>query len=667
VSVTTLPWTRPVDWRYPVIIGLIVLAVALSFLARSNPLVVFPRGWQLDLATPFGDFLKYLAREFQIGPVRFSALTRGIGWLVSQPFELLAGLLAEGFSFYRQNAPTIEIPPLPWTGIAGVLCFLGYWYGSRLLAFGMGLSFLSFAVLGLWESAMLTLASVTISVVLGGAGGLFLGILGYRSERLNAMLQPVYDIMQTLPLFSYLVPMILFFGFGPVASLMATIVFAMPPMARVTTEALHALPRSISEFGEIAGCTRRQLTWLVRVPASRKLLLLGLNQVIMLSLAVVIVASLIGAGGLGGDVLRALKSMRIGDAVASGFAITLIAIMLDRLSFAIALKRPHHEEAELSPLRRNGLLLGCVAILGLSVLLSFVLPFFHQWPEALTVSLGRFGNGAVQWVGTHFDTQIGFVRDTTIVWLLKPVKIFFLTVPWSSFVIAVGVAGWLLGGWRLAILGVSIFLAIALLGYWKKAMLSLYLVILSVGGAMVVGFLLGVWAGLSKPVNRVLTVLIDILQTLPTFVYLIPVVMIFSIGDFPAFVAIVLYALAPAIRYTSAGIRCVAPNLIEGARMSGCTQTQVTAFVRLPLALPTIMLGLNQVVMMAFGMLVITALVGTRGLEEVTLVAIAKVAPGDGLLAGLGIAGMAIVCDRYLRALNGKIAYHLGLPASHRP
>jgi glycine betaine/proline transport system permease protein len=120
--------------------------------------------------------------------------------------------------------------------------------------------------------------------------------------------------------------------------------------------------------------------------------------------------------------------------------------------------------------------------------------------------------------------------------------------------------------------------------------------------------------------------------------------------------------VAPGIRYPAAGLRGVRPGLLEGARLSGCTPWRLVWQVMVPLALPTILLGLNQVIMMAFGMLVITALVGTRGLEETTLVAISRVNPGDGLLAGLSIAGMAIVFDRLVKAINRRLAHQLGLP-----
>ncbi|MEO1200863.1 MAG: ABC transporter permease subunit, partial [Pseudomonadota bacterium] len=591
-----------------------------------------------------------------------SQMTRSVGWLVAQPFDLMRGLLADGFTFYRDDHPPIEIPPLPWLAIAMVWTLIAWRFGSTPLAVLTGITFVYFAVFDLWQSAMMTLASVMIAVVIGTIGGILLGLWGYRSRTANAVLQPLYDIMQTLPLFSYLVPMILFFGFGPIAALMATVIFALPPMARVTTQALRDVPASIKEFGQLSGCTRFQLNGLVLLPAARKKLLLGVNQVIMLSLAVVIIASLIGAGGLGGDVLRALKSLKLADAALAGAAITLMAIMLDRLSYAIAMRRPTHDTGHKSWHQQHFLLLACSCVLLATMVLSPLVPALHTWPESYTLSPGRMVNDAVQWFGTTFKAELAAVRDSTIVYILRPTKTLFLDVPWLVVVLGVGMAGFALGGWRLFALGSGIFLTIAVLGYWDKAMISLYLVFLAIIFAMIIGFMLGLVAGLSTRANAVLMTLVDFLQTLPTFVYLIPVVMLFSIGDFPAFLAIVLYAIAPAIRYTAAGLRGTPQNLVDGARMSGCSRGQVMTLVNLPLALPTVLLGLNQVVMMSFGMLVVTALIGTRGLEEITLAAIARVDAGSGLLAGLCIAGMAIVFDRYIKAGNRRLADILGMP-----
>lgn len=648
-------------WIIAITILGVAIAIAYGF-DRKSWLVLYPRTAALDVATPLGNFITYLAKEFSFGPVALVDITRALGWLVSQPFLVLAGVLGEGFTFYRADAANLQLPALPWLGVAGTFIAIALHYGGKGLAVWTAVTFVYFAGFGLWDSAMVTLAFVIIAVTIGVILGVVLGVIGYRHPRVDAALQPVYDVMQTLPLFSYLVPTILFFGFGPISALIATIVFALPPMARVTTQAMQQVPASVGEFGQMAGCSQFQLTWLVMVPAARRALLLGINQVIMLSLAVVIIASLIGAGGLGGDVLDALKSVRMGDALASGFAITFMAIMLDRISYAMAMQRLVHRVGAQSWAQRHRLLLTSGAILAVSCLLSLILPAVHRWPEVWTIELGRFGNDAVRWIGTTFDDQLSGLRDAVIGNLLKPTKTFFLTVPWTSFTLVIALIGWLLGGWRLAVLGGAVFTTIAVTGYWKLAMISLYIVLLATLAAMLIGFALGNWAGLSDRANSVLIACVDVLQTLPMFVYLIPVVMLFSVGDFPAFLAIVIYAVSPAIRYTTNGLRGVKPSLIEGAQMSGCTRAQLLWQVKLPLALPTMLLGLNQVIMMAFGMLVITALIGSRGLEQETLVAIARLRPGSGLLAGLGIAAMAIVFDRYVKAANRKLAYQLGLP-----
>jgi len=513
---------------------------------------------------------------------------------------------------------------------------------------------------------MLTLTLVVVSVAFSTAIGLLLGLLGYKYPAWDRALQPIYDIMQTLPLFSYLVPMILFFGFGPVASLMATVVFSLPPMARVTTQALREVSSSVREFGHIAGCLPRQLGWQVMIPAARKSLLLGVNQVIMLALSVVVVASLIGAGGLGGDVLKALKSLRIGDAIIAGSAVTLMAIVLDRMSYAVAVRRPVHQPTTENWAKRHAVALTIAALTLAFILMARFFPALQSYPEAWQFRAGAFANDAVRWFSNTYYDELSSLRDGFIIYLLKPMRLFLTGLPWVGVTVAVVVVGYLLNGWRLALLGGAIYALIAVLGYWEKAMVSLYLVVVSVGFASVLGVVLGIIGTLFRPLRTGLILTVDTLQTMPMFVYLIPVVMLFSLGEFPAFLAIVVYAITPAIRYTISALEGVKPTLIEGARMSGCTGWQLLTLVKLPLGFPVMLLGINQVVMLAFGMLVITALVGTRGLEETTLSAIARVSAGDGLLAGLAIAGMAIVFDRYIRAASEIAAYYMGVPLARK-
>ena len=220
--------------------------------------------------------------------------------------------------------------------------------------------------------------------------------------------------------------------------------------------------------------------------------------------------------------------------------------------------------------------------------------------------------------------------------------------------------GYAYGGIRLAVITGFCFLYLAVFGQWASAMVTLASVMISVPLGVVCGAALGVAAYRHPRFETLLRPVLDLMQTLPTFVYLIPVVMLFSLGDFPAMVAIVFYALPPAIRYAKDGITRVPKSIIEAADISGCTTWQKLLFVQIPFALPEIMLGLSQTVLMAFGMLVITALVGTRGLEQETLIAVSKARVGEGLIAGLGISFLSIIADRLITHGSSRLRKRLG-------
>ncbi|HSS64719.1 MAG TPA: ABC transporter permease subunit, partial [Gammaproteobacteria bacterium] len=225
----------------------------------------------------------------------------------------------------------------------------------------------------------------------------------------------------------------------------------------------------------------------------------------------------------------------------------------------------------------------------------------------------------------------------------------------------IALAGYQLGGWRLALVTASLALFIALTGNWEKSMISIYLCGISVLFAALIGIPIGIWAALNDPAHRVVQNIIDTLQTLPSFVYLIPVVMLFRVGDFSAMIAIVAYAVVPAIRYTDHGIRQVPADLVEASRAMGCSRMQLLRRVQLPIAMPEIMLGINQTIMMALAMLVITALVGTRDLGQEVYIALTKADTGRGVVAGVCVAFIAIIADRLIGAWARKKKRELGL------
>jgi glycine betaine/proline transport system permease protein len=626
--------------------------------------VKYPRGSVVPLKGWIGDFMKWLINDFDLGLFTFKEFTRSIAWLLEWPQWLVKGVLAQGFKFPTGEDSFWLTPTLSWLGLVVVLSLLAYRIKDRKLAILIGVCFLYLAVFGQWDSAMVTLSSIAVAVPLGVAGGLALGIQGYRSRRFARAITPVLDLMQTVPVFAYLVPILFLFGFGPVAAMIATMIYAMPPMVRITMLALHTVPEEIKEFGRMAGCSRRQMMWKVLVPAARPTLMVGVNQVIMLSLNMVIIASMIGAGGLGHDVLASLRRLAIGQGLEAGIAITLLAIALDRLSQAVSQFSParaHDAAARKGLLARHPYLIGALAVLFGTTLLGLVVPPLRAYPEAGQITTGPFWDALVRWININFFDQLEAVKTFLLLNLMIPFKRFLLQLPWTAVVAMVALAGLQLGGWRLALTTALLVAFIAVTGNWEKAMITVYLCGISVVFASLIGCPVGIWAARNDRVNKAVQVAIDTLQTLPSFVYLMPVVMLFRVGDFSAMIAVVLYAIPPAVRYTAHGIRGIPPALIEAARTSGCTRRQILWKVQLPLALPEIMLGVNQTIMFALSMLVITALVGTRDLGQEVYIALTKADTGRGIVAGLCVAFIAITADRLIGAWARRRKQQLGL------
>jgi glycine betaine/proline transport system permease protein len=622
----------------------------------------YPREWNLPLRFWVSDFMSWLVNEFDLGLFTFKELTRSLSWLLHWPLAAAQGLLSAGFGIELSEDNVLRLPRLSWLGIVALAVILGHLARNWGLAALTGSCFLYLALFGQWDSAMVTLSSIIIAVPIGVTVGLLMGIWGFRSARVEAIITPVLDLMQTVPVFAYLVPVLFLFGFGPVAAMIATIIYATPPMVRCTMLALKLVPTETVEFGRMAGCTRRQLLWRVQIPSARPTLMVGVNQVIMLSLNMVIIASMIGAGGLGFDVLSSLKRLQFGEGVEAGLAITLLAIALDRLSQAFANQPPpEHREQHASWLKRHPHLGIALAVILVTTGLGVFVDALRALPENLTMTTGPFWNDVVSWVNINFFDELDAVKSWLLLNFLIPVKRFLLQLPWVAVTGLLALAGYQLGGWRLALVSASLALFIAVTGNWEKSMISIYLCGISVLFAAAIGVPIGIWAALNDPMHRVVQNIIDTLQTLPSFVYLIPVVMLFRVGDFSAMIAIVAYAVVPAIRYTDHGIRQVPPDLIEASRAMGCSRLQLLRRVQLPMAMPEIMLGINQTIMMALAMLVITALVGTRDLGQEVYIALTKADTGRGVVAGVCVAFIAIIADRLIGAWARQKKRELGL------
>ncbi len=652
-----------------VILSLVLLTVLLGWFGRdlgkaldARWLTKFPSAWVIPFKTYISSAMTWLIEDAAIGQVSFTDVTRAIAWLIEQPYNLVLALLADGFVSGQGNDAQIILPAISWIVVITAVIALGQYCRDWGLAALVGACFIYLAVFGQWDSAMVTLASVLIAVPIGAGGGLLLGILAYRHPLFEKIISPILDLMQTIPIFAYLVPILFMFGFGPISALVATIIYATPPMVRITTLALKGVDPEILDFGRMAGTTQRQLMWRVLVPSASHSLMVGVNQVIMLTLNMVIIASMIGAGGLGFDVLAALRRLDIGAGFEAGIAIVVLAIAVDRLSqaFAERMGQVHHEQlgAWIARHRRTVLVL---ILLVLTWVLGQFSPLLLEYPEGQTITTGAFWDNTVEYLNVNYFDMFEAIKVFFLTWFMIPIKTVLLGIPWPWAIAMLTLLGWHAGGWRLALLCGGMASLILVSGLWSKAMVTVYLCGASVILATLIGVPLGVLAALNKRAGTVINLLIDTLQTLPSFVYLIPVVMLFRVGDFTALIAIVLYALAPAVRYAAHGVRSVSEELIEAGLVSGCTRAQLLRHIRLPMALPEILLGINQTIMLALSMLVITALVGTRDLGQEVYIALTKADTGRGLVAGLSIAFIAIIADRLINASARQARIRFGL------
>ena len=675
----------------PWLIAAALVAAAFIFRAEATWLMALPA----DFVLPLGPWID-VAMGWLVGNVQ--GLTRAISWATDLPLLAIRGTLTW----------------LPWPVTIGAAIAVAWRGGGRPLAWFVAISLLYIVLVGYWEKAMLTLALVGVAVPISVGIGLVCGVLGARSRAARQVMEPMLDLAQAIPAFAYIIPILLLFGLSPTVAIITSAIYAIPPMIRNVMLGISRVPVEVVESAKVSGATSWQLLRWVELPVAQPAVLLGVNQSIMAAFTLVVFTAIVGGtADIGYEVLWRLRKSQFGESLLAGVVITLFAMMVDRTGRAYAERRAAMVGARSLSRRAVGLGLAVAAVIAVAA--EFV-PALRSYPTDWVIYPAAPLNDAVVWFTQTFYALTERIKELALYFFLLPIKAglvnsirpefwgfsvtptltaiytglvalialllgiksgwrfavavaaigvlaYFGTLgtPWPAFVIPVTLLAFQVGGWRVGALAFGGLGFILLTGIWPAAMMSVYLCTAAVLICFVVGGLLGLWAAHSDTVSRILAPINDTLQTIPLFVFLIPVVMVFLHGDFAAVLAICMYAIVPAIRYTELGIRNVAPEMVEVARAFGCTSRQTLLYVKLPLALPEIMLGLNQVIVYALSMLIVTSLLGTRDLGQSIYEALTRAQAGKGLVAGLAIAFLAMIADRTIQSWSNRKRAEYGL------
>ena len=533
---------------------------------------------------------------------------------------------------------------------------LGLVVGGWRIAAGAALGLLAIGVLGLWDSGVETLAAVTAAVTISFVIGVPIGIWMARSDRARAIITPILDVMQIMPTFAYLAPFVLFFGIGPAAAAIVTLIYAMPAAIRITSFGIRSVPANTVEAGRSLGSTDRQLLTKVQLPVARPAIALALNQTIMLAVSMIVITALIDAPGLGADTLRALIRNDVGSMFDAGIAIVILAIVLDRLTEKASERLDPRKRAlaERSVLSRR-VWAGVLAVVLVAAVVGIVMPALRSFPTAIEFSFRGPINGFVDFLRSDVAWLSGGIKDLVSFAILNPVQTVFTQAPfWLTIAVIAGIA-LLVSGRRQAITAGAAFLLIFLMGLWQDAMETLVQVLVATAITFTIGLGLGILAARSDRFSRALRPFLDVAQTMPSFVYLLPAFVLFDPSRFTAIFAAIIFALPPVIRLVEVGIRTVPTTIIEAATSSGSTARQLLTKVQLPVAGPALQLAANQAVILVLSMVVVGGLVGGQALGYDVVAGFSQNRLfGMGLAAGIALVLMGIALDRITQGANAR-------------
>ncbi|MBY4891977.1 ABC transporter permease subunit [Rhodobacteraceae bacterium N5(2021)] len=606
---------------------------------------------------PFADWLDIIFNFIKddLGLLTLTRfLTEGLEWILDVTGNLLFG---------RRRWPYLG--PIPWAAIAAAVTVLGYWLGGWRMSVLAGGTFLWTALIGQWELAMQTMSVLVVAAPMAFVIGLSLGIIAWKYPAFERTIKPILAVLQTLPFFTYLLPAVIFFKVGPTAGAVATVVYAIPPMILMTILGLQKVSPEVVEAGKMSGCSRFQMLRHVYIPSARTEILVGVNQVIMLCLAMVVLTAFIGMPGLGAKLLEMMGSFRLGRSFEIGITIVLLAVALDRMSKAWVAKQPEHFEKGTPWWKQHRFALIGLGVFVFFYILAQFIPYLSEIGRRQSLSMGREIDGimrtflALDWVRAITGGMRVFFNTMVFI----PFRNFLLSLPTPALILMVMAFGFALAGRRQAMLAGLFFSLVALSGWWDRAVITLYSVLAAVILAALIGLPIAVLAARNERSAKRVLLACDTAQTFPSFVYLLPAIMLFGITDIAVIFSILIFSTVPLVRYTIEGLRTVPLEITEAADMSGATRMQKLLTVQIPLAFPTMAVGFNQAIMFAFFMVIIAAFIGTQDLGQELQRTLAGTNLGTNFVLGICVSLMALSFDLIIMKWASLRKQQLGLEA----
>ncbi|GLP64115.1 glycine/betaine ABC transporter permease [Streptomyces sp. TUS-ST3] len=546
------------------------------------------------------------------------------------------------------------VPQIGWLGVVGLAGYVSWAVANWRVALLAVAGFTFLGLQGLWQESMDTLSLTLSAVLVALLFAIPLGVWAGLSERANRVATPFLDFMQTMPTMVYLAPLTLFFLIGGASATIATVIYAAPPALRITAHAIRSVPATTVEAADSMGATRRQSLLKVLLPMSKRTVVMGVNQTIMAALAMVTIAALIDAPGLGKTVVQALQSLDVGTAFNAGLAIVVMAIVLDRVTTA-ASGRAEAARRSGNPLLkwRRHLLVAGGAVAAVLVYLSHTYLWAAEFPGdgGTGSTIAKAADNVTTWAQDHLSGLTNGFRDVITNGLLNPFQTLLTDSPWwlvGAALIGIAVV---LGGWRA---GVTTVVCVGLLvatGVWSDGMTTLASTVVATVLVMLLGVVFGVWMGRSALVDRLVRPTLDAAQVMPPFVYLVPFLALFGATRFTAIVAAIVYAAPVAIKIIADGVRTVPATTVEAATSTGCNTWQIITKVQLPMARSALTLATNQGLIYVLSMVVVGGLVGAGALGYDVVAGFSQgQLYGKGLAAGLAIVLLGVMFDRITQA-----------------